>query len=140
MGDDFNFFLPDELLDDDSDDGDPLASLPPGFVPKTDFTDAGQGGFNPAQSRLLSNIASATQGSSGLAANRWVGADAQRRSIAAPLSARLSGLIGPPEIRFFGAHPGECPRSSGFQLLTARAMLAVRSWDPAKVGSTTPPS
>eukprot|EP01043_Picozoa_sp_COSAG02_P019205 COSAG02_NODE_918_length_15945_cov_5.640752_8_plen_72_part_00 len=71
MGDDFNFFLPDELLDDDSDDGDPLASLPPGFVPKTDFTDdVGQGGFNPAQSRLLSNIASANQGRGSLAANR----------------------------------------------------------------------
>lgn len=64
MGDDFNFFLPDELLNDSDSDGengpDPSvgSGLPPGFVSTAgapDFTDSA-GGY-PAQSRLLSGIA-----------------------------------------------------------------------------------
>lgn len=67
MGDDFNFFLPDELLNDSDSEGensDPSSRLPPGFVSTTaapDFTDpdfTDPPGSYPAQSRLLSNITS----------------------------------------------------------------------------------
>ena len=79
MGDDFNFFLPDELLNDSDSDGENVgdalpggpgaaslqagSGLPAGFVSSTstpDFPDSGTG--YPAQSRLLSGIANANQG------------------------------------------------------------------------------
>ena len=118
MGDDFNFFLPDELLNDSDSDGEResgvppapgLARLPEGFVPRgginaPDFTDPGSG--YPAQSRLLNTLRPAAS------SHRWV----------PPLSVSLFPCRSPP------------------LSATAAAVPAARCSAPVKVASTTLPS
>lgn len=83
MGDDFNFFLPDELLNDSDSDGENVSdpavelgssTLPQGFVPSAaaaDFADPGPG--YPPQSRLLPGIANANPGlRPGTSSHRYV--------------------------------------------------------------------
>ena len=70
MGDDFNFFLPDTLLEDSDSDGEgngdaSVSDLPEGFLPTSGAPDFDTGGGYPAQSRLLPGIASANLGSGG---------------------------------------------------------------------------
>ena len=96
MGDDFNFFLPDELLNDSDSDGErenavppasELVRLPEGFVPRgginaPDFIDAGSG--YPSQSRLLNNLRPAAS------SHRWV--PPLSLSLCFPVDPRLSLL------------------------------------------------